>query len=173
MVDKKQVFSCTTFFFFKYFSFKYRAIDTVKPKIIQTPEIFVLYFFLLVGARHNRKINTIVTYYTPKFYIQWTTCKMYKRFGTKNLSDTLTWPCFALIDNVTFLHHRLNKIEHCLVTGWPKLVLSNCVLTFNSWQLINLIHYIPFYQRFLTLSRWICSDTVLVIFYYRFLNYSK
>ncbi len=24
--------------------------------------------------------------------------------------------------NATFLHHRLNKMKHCLVIGWPKLV---------------------------------------------------
>ncbi len=68
------------------------------------------------------------------------------------------WPehillkCFSLIANVNFLHHRLNKMKHCLVIGWPKYL----ILKFNSWQLFNPIHYIPFFKSYLTLSRWIC-----------------
>ncbi len=27
-----------------------------------------------------------------------------------------------------FLHNRLNKIHNFLVIGWPKFVLSNCIL---------------------------------------------
>ncbi len=34
---------------------------------------------------------------------------------------------FSLIANATFLHHRLNKIKHCLVTGQQSIVHYSCV----------------------------------------------
>ncbi len=54
----------------------------------------------------------------------------------------------------------------CIVCYWYYL---DCILKFNSWQLFNPIHYIPFYQSHMTLSRWISSD----MSYCHFLHYSK
>ncbi len=63
-----------------------------------------------------------MTYYTQQFFIEWTISKIDKNVGPKMI-QTL-WP-----------DHVLLKLS----IGWPKLVLSNCVLKFNSWQLFNLI----------------------------------
>ncbi len=66
----------------------------------------------------------------------------------------------------------LHKLKHCLVI-WVKLVLSNCVLKCNSWQLFNRIHYISFYQSYLTLSRWMCSDSLTLSSCHILLPFSK
>ncbi len=83
-----------------------------------------------------------VTYYTQKCFIQWTTSKIWEQKWFRHF-DLIT-RVFSLIANATFLHHRLNEIMHCLVTGWPKLVLSNYVLKLNSGQLsTEFITYLP------------------------------
>jgi len=46
---------------------------------------------------------------------------------------------FSVIANALFTHTQ-NNMKHCLVTGWAKLLLSNCVVQFNSRQIFNIIH---------------------------------
>jgi len=46
---------------------------------------------------------------------------------TNNDSSNLSWWCFAEVCFLLFLH-----TQHCLVTGWAKLVLSNCGVQFKS-----------------------------------------
>ncbi len=53
------------------------------------------YIFILIGAGHYSSFMCIhlfikqnksnVTYYTPKFFIQWTIGKMYKKLESKNI----------------------------------------------------------------------------------------
>ncbi len=74
----------------------------------------------------------------------------------------------SFIANATILHHRLNKIKHFLVSGWPKLYYLIVYLNLTAESFLvdcNLLH------TFLSKLSDIISMNLLWEFNSKFLSY--